>query len=178
MTLRDVATRIVEWAAPLKLAFGLDDTGTYAHIFTPGGETNWFLRTNNGEFFVGTRNRASEEFFDIATLTEDDMEKYLVSAVSPSVRAEQLPEVPRLAPHVRLEEITPGFTLVPVDDGSPHGILLENGQYRARFSSFKTAMHAVRFSQYANATVEEIKASYADEFGKPIFTVDVTQVSA
>ncbi|MET0990682.1 MAG: Imm61 family immunity protein [Glaciihabitans sp.] len=178
MTIHDIATRVVEWARPLNLAFGIDETGSFAHVFTPGGESNWFLRTNGAEFFVGTRQRAAEEFFEIATLTEDDMEKFLVSAVGPSVRSITLPEAPRIAPHVRPDEMAPGFSLVPVDDGTPHGVLLENGQYRARFSSFTTAMYAVRFSQYANASVEDIKASYADEFGKPVFSVDVTQVSA
>lgn len=178
MTIEDVATRVAQWASPLNLEFGIDETGTYAHIFTPGGETNWFLRTNNGEYFVGTRQRAAEEYFEIATLTEEDAEKYLTAAVGPAVRSIGLPEAPRISPAVRSDEMAPGFTLVPVDDGTPHGILLENGQYRARFSSYKTAMYAVRFSQYANASVDEIKASYADEFGKPVFSVDVTQVSA
>jgi hypothetical protein len=168
MSIQTVATRLTEWAAPLNLAFGLDESGTYAHIFTPGGEVNWFLRTNNGEYFVGSRQRAAEEFF----------EKYLVSAVGPSVRSLTLPQSPRIAPRVALDQLAPGFSFVPVEDGTPHGVLLENGQYRARFSSFATAMYAVRFSQYANATVDDIKASYADEFGKPVFDVDVTQVSA
>jgi hypothetical protein len=178
MSIQTVATRLTEWAAPLNLAFGLDESGTYAHIFTPGGEVNWFLRTNNGEYFVGSRQRAAEEFFEIATLTEEDAEKYLVSAVGPSVRSLTLPQSPRIAPRVGLDQLAPGFSFVPVEDGTPHGVLLENGQYRARFSSFTTAMYAVRFSQYANATVDDIKASYADEFGKPVFDVDVTQVSA
>jgi hypothetical protein len=178
VSITDVATRVAGWGAPIGLEFRVDETGDSALISTPGGETRWYLRANNAEFFVGTGQRSAEEFFEIATLNEEDAEKYLLSAIGPSVRAELFPESPRIAPKVRLEDLTPGFTLVPVDDGTPHGVLLENGQYRARFSSFTTAMYAVRFSQYANASVDDIKASYADEFGKPVFDVDVTQVSA
>lgn len=178
MSIKAIASRLVEWAAPLQLGYVMDDTGDIALLSTPGGETRWYLRTNNGEFFVGSAQRSAEEFFEIATTTEDDAERYLLNAVGPSVRAELLPQAPRVAPQVRLDEMTDSFTLVPAEDGTPHGVLLENGQYRARFSSFTTAMYAVRFSQYANASIDDIKASYADEFGKPVFAVDVTQVSA
>lgn len=178
MSIQEVGTRVADWATPLGLGFLINDDGTAGLLHTVGGETRWYLRTNNGEFFVGSGQRAGEEFFEFAATTEDDVERYLVSAVGPSVRAELLPEAPRIAPQVRLEDLAPGFSLVQATDGTPHGVLLEDGRYRARFSSFTTAMYAVRFSQYANASIDEIKASYADEFGKPVFTVDVTQVSA
>lgn len=178
MSVEAVASGIVEWAEPLGLGYLINDAGDSALIYTPGGETRWYLRAINGEFFVGTAQRSAEEQFEVATASEDHIAKYLLNAVGPSVRAELLPQAPRIAPQVRLEDLAPGFTLLPANDGSPHGLLLENGEYRARFSSYTTAMYAVRFSQYANASVDDIKASYSDEFGKPVFTVDVTQVSA
>jgi hypothetical protein len=178
VTIEAIASRIVEWAAPLQLGYVMDNTGDIALLFTPGGETRWYLRTNSGEFFVGSAQRSAEEFFEIATTTEDDAERYLLNAIGPSLRAELLPQAPRVAPQVRLDEMTESFTLTAAGDGTPHGILRENGQYRARFSSYTTAMYAVRFSQYANAPLEDIRASYADQFGKPVFSVDVTQMSA
>ena len=178
MTIETIASGIVEWAGVLGLGYVVNDAGDSVLIHTPGGETRWYLRAIDGEFFVGTGQRSADEFFEVATATEEDVEKYLVSAVGPSLRAELLPQAPRVAPPVRSEDLAPEFTLEPANDGTTHGILLEGGKYRARFSSFTTPMYAVRFSHYANASVEDIRASYVDEFGKPVFTVDVTQVSA
>jgi hypothetical protein len=178
MTVYDVGRRVAGWAAPLEFVNLSDGLGDCL-VASRGGETRWYVATIEAGFAVTSSQRSADtESLEMLATSLDDVERFLLGAIGPAVRSAVLPSASRLAPPVRIEDLSPQFTYVPAPDGSLAGDLLEGGRFRARFASFASAHTAVRFSHYANTPVATVAAAFLDPVGAPLFAVHPTQLSA
>jgi hypothetical protein len=178
MSVSEVCGRVARWAAPFEFTSLSSGSGD-GLIASRGGETRWYVHSVDGGFEVTSSQRSDEvESFEMLTAALDDVERFLLGVIGAAVRSAVLPGAPRLAPLVRLEDLPAPFSYVTAPDGSGCGDLLENGRFRARFSSFASAHTAVRFSQCANVPVGTIVNAFLDPAGAPLFAVHPTQLSA
>jgi hypothetical protein len=177
-TVRELGARIAAWTAPLAFE-SVTTTDDYCVIVSRGGESRWYVILSDGQYIVSSAQRShTAQWFEMSTASLDDVERFLIGLFGASLRSELLPEAPRLAPLVRIDDLPTPFTYVPAADDARRGLLLHNGRERARFSSFATPHAAVRFSQYANVPVETLKAAFLDPQGAPVFALHPTQLSA
>jgi hypothetical protein len=170
--------RIETWTEALEFE-SVSDGPNSCIIHSRGAETRWFVFRGPGEIIVTSSQRSKlEAWFAFSSADLVDVERYLVGVIGPALRAELTPSAPRIAPRVRLDELAPPFTYVQSANDPRQGILHDGGYHRARFASFQSPLQAVRFSQYANAPVDDLKAAFLDPDGGAIFAVDPYQTSA
>jgi hypothetical protein len=178
VTIQDMGERIAAWTEALGFE-SVSDGPDSCIIHSRGGETRWFVFRGPGEIIVTSSQRSKlEAWFAFSSADLVDVERYLVGVIGPALRAELMPQAPRIKPRVRLDELAPPFAYVPARSNSRQAELMDGGYYRARFASLKSPLQAVRFSQYANAPVDELKAAFLDPDGGTIFAVDPYETSA
>jgi hypothetical protein len=178
MTIEDIGNRIATWTEALAFE-AVSGAADSTIIHSRGGETRWYVRQGEGEIIVRSSQRSkAQAWFAFSSADEVDVERYLIGAIGPALRAELSPSAPRVKPLVRLDDLAPQFTYVPASGNPKQGSLRESGYHRAQFASFQSPLQAVRFSQYANIPVAELKAAFLDPNGGAVFAVDATQTSA
>lgn len=98
-----------------------------------------------------------------------DCEKFLIAELGPALRTHLLRGSPKLALPTTIEQIRAPFSIQGAQDDPRRAVLLENGQYRARFASLNDPRSAVLFSHYADVSADRLKESFLDTTGAGLF---------
>jgi len=150
----------IEYAdmAGLELRY-IDDVWS---LETPGGEIRRYLREASGVFTVTWVERGSPEGFVMSAADIDDVDRYLMAEMGSSIRSRR--RMGRIYGPRQESPLAPGWT-ARLDPKGRWQLFDPNGRSRATLNKGE----AVRFSWIGDASLEDLRASYLDPDGAPLF---------
>jgi len=137
----------------------IDDAWVLANS---GGETRLYLRRDSGAFVVTRVDRAEPEGFVMSAPDIVDVERYLTTHMGSTIRS--LRRIGLIYRPLREKFLVPGWTVLVGPDGYWR-LSDPDGRWRVTFNDDD----AVGFSWIADASLEDLRASYLDPGGAPLF---------
>ncbi|WP_345800714.1 Imm61 family immunity protein [Microbacterium sp. AZCO] len=132
-----------------------------------GGEIRYEV-TVAGEVVTVTRaERAEDPAPQLRSTDVLDAERYLTAQLGIDLRSRR--ELPRLSFPYEPEDAAPGFHFEKLDGGWAT-LLRSSGEIIPAALKDTSMNPVVRFSYYVDASTEEIRRSFADPSGAPLFT--------
>ncbi|MGU3497685.1 Imm61 family immunity protein [Mycobacterium sp. C31M] len=170
MTTPVVSERLVELALSARYSLTPED-GSGAALFwsNPGGEIRFYLRRNaSGGITMTSSERAGTEQFELAAVSMEVMERHLFGIFHHSVRSRH--RLPRLEMPCRREEIADGHW---ISDQDSAGYIHLFGVAGTLLASDRGGLGGVgvlvELSHLIASPLEDIKRSYEDPEGRPLF---------
>ena len=132
-----------------------------------GGEIRYTVSRTGDTFTVLRAERAEDDIPLMRTTRAIDVERYLTAQLGIAVRSRR--ELPRLSFPFQPEDAAPGFRFQDIAPGWATLVRADGNPIEATFAD--TSMHpAVRFSFYADADPADVRRSFTDPSGSPLFT--------
>lgn len=168
MTPPTLSSELVDWARQAGYSLSLDsDTATF--WTDPGGETRVYIRRDSkGWIMVTSADRGGEERFELSAVDTDVAERYLWKFFGTVVRANL--HLPWLEVPTEASDRAPGYAIEEREDGfaylsDPRGKIIAKGR-----GGFMGIAMLVWLSRLVSAPASDIKATYEDEKGRPVFS--------
>jgi len=135
-------------------------------LVTDFGETSYDIRSSDGMYSLTSRQRSVEQFL-MSSIDVVDSERFLTALLGDDIRACR--HLPRISYAAQLTDICPDCQIV--DEGENRLILVDGlGQNRAIFRSpIDIADDVIWFSWILDAPLENLRASYLNPNGRPLF---------
>jgi hypothetical protein len=171
MTLQ-ISPELETWARQAKYELTPSDSSGAAIFWSaPGGESRFYIREGEDGWVTLRRSeRGGAEHFVLAASTKTAIERYLYGVFGADVRS--LLGLSRIEIPSEVSELAPGYTLSDVDADDRRQLIDADGEAvavaRERTLSVWTL---VELSHYLSASAEDIKSSYEDPSGEPLFHV-------
>jgi hypothetical protein len=170
-TVAGVGARVAEWATPAGIH--CEQASDDGFLLTDVGlEVRWYLNRRKDSFEVSRAERAGQPQLEMRAFTLEDAERFLLSGYGPILRSAVMGGSPYLVVPWQRADLAPGFDLVENAEGPLWAGLYHHGRPRANFRSARNPDDAVMFSHIADASLDDIRNSFLDELGKPLFSVD------
>lgn len=153
-----------EWAAAAGYEVFREPGATI--VASAGGEIR-YTATREGDVITLFRSERAEDDAPVMRSTDPlDIDRYLTAQLGVAVRSRR--GLPRLSFPFEPGDTAPGLRFEELPDG--WSTLVREGGTRIAAQFRDTSMHpAVRFSLYADADVAEVRRSFADPSGAPLF---------
>ena len=167
-----LSSDLQEWAGQARFELTPSDPSGAAMFWSaPGGETRFYIRhSDDGWTTLQRSERGGPERFVLATSTRPAMERYLWGLFGVDVRS--LRGLPRIETPSEISELAPGYTVSDLDENDHRTLIDNDGRAVARARKRTLSLWTlVELSHYLAASVEDIKASYEDPSGRPLFHV-------
>ena len=131
-----------------------------------GGEIRYTVSRSDDTFTVARAERAEDDMDLMRTTRAIDVERFLTAQIGIPARSRR--GLPRLLFPFQPEDAAPGFRFQQLDQGWATLVRTDGNPIDATFAD--TSMHpAVRFSYFADADPADIRRSFADPSGSPLF---------
>jgi hypothetical protein len=172
----EISTQLREWAelAGYTLTPGSSTEDGRAVFWSDGGEIRHFIGIGYTDWFVVTdSDRLGSEYLDLAAPSMATIETYFFGKFGRFIRSRK--QLPRVHMPVTHEEISAGFvTRAKIFDGVERLALIASDGLEVAVSSgdqFSGTAELAKLSLYLTANVDDIKSSYLNPSGKPLFTL-------
>lgn len=147
--------------------YGVASEGDEISVTNQGGEIRYNINVRNDLFCLDRAERAEDPEFTLSSRGTSDIERYLSVQIGGDMR--QLMGAPRILFPFREDEVAPGYRLISFKDGLS-GLACSGGRaLDVRFRDLDYVHPAVQYSYYADAALIDIRRSYSDRHGKPLF---------
>ena len=164
-----------EFSAWVRLAnWDIIDQGDTVVVASPGGEIRFLYRVDRaGVFSVARAERAESErpvLWSNASLVP---ERYLTAEIGDEVRSKL--GLPQIVLPLDDDSVPPSIRIIP---GSAHVLELVGtlDGTLGQFSERGYPEPIVQYSHYANASLSELRASFLDSNGAPVFSHQTKRV--
>ncbi|ADG99274.1 conserved hypothetical protein [Segniliparus rotundus DSM 44985] len=159
---------LIEWARRTSWDFTPSDgSGEAVFWSVPEGETRYGIKTApHGWFEVAKTSRDGERHVEFLAAATDTVARYFWGEFGKDVRNKA--ELPRLSFPKNEQDISPGYSLSRRGEAleliGPHQNILARGE-----AGILDVMRFVQLSHLLNSSVQEIKASFLNPQGGPLF---------
>jgi hypothetical protein len=165
------SSELETWArqAKFELTPSADSTGAAIFWSAPGGETRFHIREGDDGWTTLQRSeRGGPKQFVLATSTIASMERYLWGLFGVDVRS--MRGLPRIDTPSEISDLAPGYTLRELDAENQRTLLDAAGEAVALARERRLSLWTlVERSHLLSASVENIKLSYENPPGEPLF---------
>jgi hypothetical protein len=170
MTLH-ISDDLTRWAAMAGYSLTPEDRSGAALFWSnPGGETRFYIRSPaKGVYIVSSAQRASAEQFELYGTSMKVIERFLFGIFGADVRALRM--LARLVTSTKDGQLAPGFSLDEPDAEGFACLRDLNGlaaKAQGRVNSISTL---TKLSHLLCSTLPEIRASFEDPEGRPLFAI-------
>jgi len=156
---------LVEWAKRAEYDLTRADG---AWLFaSPGGELRDYLRKLDGLWTLTHAERGGWEHFTMAAAEMADVERYLTVDYGDAIRSGR--RLPMIWTAFEIEMVCPGYQITVPEKGKLALSKADGGVRIICAGGRNSAMRAVEFSWVADVSMDELRASYLDPDGLPLF---------
>ena len=153
-----------EWAAAAGYEVFREPDATI--VASAGGEIRYTSRRDGDVITLSRAERAEDDAPVMRSTDPLDIDRYLTAQLGVAVRSRR--GLPRLSFPYEPRDTAQGLRFEALPDGWATLVRADGTRIPAEFRD--TSMHpAVRFSLYADADVSEVRRSFADPSGAPLF---------
>lgn len=147
-----------------------DNSGAALFWTDPGGEIRFYIRSSAKDvYIVSSAQRASAEQFELYGTSMKTIERYLFGIFGSDVRSRRL--LSRLIVPTKQGQLAPGYSL---DEPDAEGFtcLRDSNGLVAKAQGIVTSISTLtKLSHLLSATLTDIRASYENPEGRPLFAV-------
>ena len=159
----------LDWAALDRHTLSVED-GVW-RLTDPGAELRYYIRLSEAGYTLTFAERGGDEGFEMSAYDIAVIERYLTDVFGSDIRdSREFPDIMPSPLPLQINNIAPGYTLKEVGEARV-ALLNWRGAVRAvMYGDTKTnAFTPVGFSWIVDASLADLRASYLDPDGLPLF---------